>query len=61
MNFISIAAASILVLASLNEAAPAATKRFGGNQLPGLSNIKHVVYFMQVRATYYSFFSSYTL
>lgn len=43
-----IAAAVILVLASLSEAAPAKSNIKRANQLPGLSNIKHVVYFMQV-------------
>lgn len=48
MNLISTAAAAILVMASLNEAAPTTKPVKRANQLPGLENIKHVVYFMQV-------------
>jgi hypothetical protein len=54
MNLISIAAAAILVLTTVSEAAPSTKTRQQSSttkakQLPGLSNIKHVVYFMQVR------------
>lgn len=47
-SIVTIAAAAILVLASFNDAAPATSHTKRANQLPGLSNIKHVVYFMQV-------------
>jgi hypothetical protein len=49
MNLISIATAAVLVLASFNEAAPAAHHQpTKGHQISGLNKIKHVVYFMQV-------------
>lgn len=48
----SVVAASLAVLATLNEAAPANAKRGTAStitRLPGLEKIKHIVYFMQVR------------
>jgi phospholipase C len=57
MNLISIAAATILIMASLNEAAPttaAKAKQAAAGRLPGLENIKHVVYFMQVKNISYT-------
>lgn len=47
----SVLAASLAVLATLNEAAPANSKRqtlSSITKLPGLEKIKHIVYFMQV-------------
>ncbi|ORE06021.1 phosphoesterase-domain-containing protein [Rhizopus microsporus var. microsporus] len=45
MRIIHVAAATSLLIASLVDAAP--TQKVPGKQLPGLENIKHVVFFMQ--------------
>lgn len=47
MRIIHVAAATSLLIASLVDAAP--TQKVPGKQLPGLENIKHVVFFMQVK------------
>ncbi|CAO3620870.1 unnamed protein product [Mucor hiemalis] len=57
-SIVTIAAAAILVLASFNDAAPATSHTKRANQLPGLSNIKHVVYFMQENRSFDMYYGS---
>lgn len=61
MHLVSIAAATVLVLASLNEAAPSASNHHHAQKpkkLHGLDKIKHVVYFMQENRSFDNYYGT---